>query len=419
MIRRPPRSTLFPYTTLFRSTIWQASSPDLKHWSAPRPVVTVGNDPWDAGAVWAPEVFWEASLDRWVMAYTGNDVNFNQSICFAYSQNLVQWHKAPVNPIVQADTTQYIWSSSSQWSDFRDPFVYRTDDTWHMLVTAKQEPAGVKGVLYHGTSTDLNTWTDIGPFFTNDGAEGWRALESSQYFTIGSTHHLLFGEFDTMGTTLLSASSPAGWTMDNRVTLDFGYAPEVDEFDPGVHIYSRLANFYLPNDVDIGYVVRMDTLLTNPDGSDPTVFLPHPMDENWIVRSGTANLANPTFGDNPVWRGAPSVGLVGNSYYASHEYYQGPLSERGSPGTALGDATTGVAESKRFQVTGDRMTLLVGGGDYPETCYVALIDAADLTVIHRETGGGNDLMTLREWNLTPYQGRTCFITIVEDRKSVV
>src|SRR3712207_8571793 len=24
MIRRPPRSTLFPYTTLFRSTIWEA-----------------------------------------------------------------------------------------------------------------------------------------------------------------------------------------------------------------------------------------------------------------------------------------------------------------------------------------------------------------------------------------------------------
>src|SRR5258708_29368547 len=26
MIRRPPRSTLFPYTTLFRSAIWMASS---------------------------------------------------------------------------------------------------------------------------------------------------------------------------------------------------------------------------------------------------------------------------------------------------------------------------------------------------------------------------------------------------------
>src|SRR5260221_9802095 len=35
MIRRPPRSTLFPYTTLFRSGIWQPDFSDalfLKYW---------------------------------------------------------------------------------------------------------------------------------------------------------------------------------------------------------------------------------------------------------------------------------------------------------------------------------------------------------------------------------------------------
>src|SRR3712207_8532537 len=30
MIRRPPRSTLFPYTTLFRSSAWPASSPSMR-----------------------------------------------------------------------------------------------------------------------------------------------------------------------------------------------------------------------------------------------------------------------------------------------------------------------------------------------------------------------------------------------------
>src|SRR5256885_8897141 len=30
MIRRPPRSTLFPYTTLFRSTEWRLSCPSLQ-----------------------------------------------------------------------------------------------------------------------------------------------------------------------------------------------------------------------------------------------------------------------------------------------------------------------------------------------------------------------------------------------------
>src|ERR1041385_9279746 len=37
MIRRPPRSTLFPYTTLFRSTAvwpWLAGAPGVAHWPA-------------------------------------------------------------------------------------------------------------------------------------------------------------------------------------------------------------------------------------------------------------------------------------------------------------------------------------------------------------------------------------------------
>src|SRR2546421_9288509 len=29
MIRRPPRSTLFPYTTLFRSSVWMVRVPDM------------------------------------------------------------------------------------------------------------------------------------------------------------------------------------------------------------------------------------------------------------------------------------------------------------------------------------------------------------------------------------------------------
>src|SRR5471032_3422238 len=34
MIRRPPRSTLFPYTTLFRSPRWGRCSSPLRRWSS-------------------------------------------------------------------------------------------------------------------------------------------------------------------------------------------------------------------------------------------------------------------------------------------------------------------------------------------------------------------------------------------------
>src|SRR5258706_16012394 len=34
MIRRPPRSTLFPYTTLFRSLVWMKLSEVSRYWAA-------------------------------------------------------------------------------------------------------------------------------------------------------------------------------------------------------------------------------------------------------------------------------------------------------------------------------------------------------------------------------------------------
>src|SRR5260370_8382868 len=40
MIRRPPRSTLFPYTTLFRSTPWRSRRSALPRYLTPIPATT-------------------------------------------------------------------------------------------------------------------------------------------------------------------------------------------------------------------------------------------------------------------------------------------------------------------------------------------------------------------------------------------
>lgn len=395
-------------------TIWHATSPDLKHWDIEGPILTAGPDSWDSGAMWAPDVFRDETNNRWVIAYTGCDSQMNQRICMAYSEDLFTWNKSSTNPTVVPDTNQYVWDPSHSWSNFRDPFVYRQDNQWHMLVTAQQWLGVNTGVLYHGTSIDLENWLDVGILFAHDGTDRWRVLESAQYHVIGDYHHLLFGEYDTPGITLLSAQQPGDWTMANRVLLDYGYAPEIDEFDPEARIFSRLAPYLQPNGIDLAYVVRLDTLLTDPDGANPLVHKPHPLDDDWPVHTGTANLGNPIFGDNPLWRGEPSVGMVGNGYYGSKEYYQGPLSGRGGPGTQLGDGVTGILESHPFIVTGQRMFLLVGGGDYPTTCYVALVNASDSTIIFSETGQDSDPMTPREWNLVPYQGLECIIRIVDE-----
>jgi hypothetical protein len=106
--------------------------------------------------------------------------------------------------------------------------------------------------------------------------------------------------------------------------------------------------------------------------------------------------------------------MVGNGYYSSKEYYQGPLSGRGGPGTSLGDGVTGILESPPFVVSGHRMILLVGGGNFPSTCFVALVNLADGSVIYSETGQDSEPMTRREWDLVRYQGLECVIRIVDD-----
>ena len=394
-------------------TIWHATSPDLKHWDLAGPILAAGPENYDTGAMWAPDIFRDEAQDRWGIAYTGCDEGIVQRVCMAYSPDLFNWTKSPYNPTIEPDTSQYSWDPDIIWSDFRDPFLYRQDNQWHVLVTVKKILDGVTGVLYHGTSSDLKNWLDVGYFFANDGEEPNNVLESPQYHVIGDYHHLLFGEFSTHGITLLSAQQPGDWTMANRVLLDYGNAPEIDQFDTGHYIFSRIVPYLGFNDDVLSYVVRLDTLRTDPDGANPSVYKPHPLDEDWAVRTGLANLGNPTFGDGPRFRNESPAGTVGNGYYGSQEYYQGPLSGRGSPGTTLGPGATGLLESHRFIVEGQRMFLLVGGGNYPATCYVALFSAADTSVIYSETGQGQELMTHREWDLTPYQGTECFIRIVD------
>ena len=403
-------------TATAADTIWHAQSPDLAHWQARTPVlVTSAGSPWEQGASWAPVVERDEENNRWVMLYTGCDAQMNQRIGLATSPDLETWTRSGATPVITPDPAQYIWSAAGSWSDFRDPYLYRQDGLWHVLVTAKKlvgsQPTGV---LYHGTSSDLANWTDVGPIFQNNSAQPAKVLESSQYVTIGSWQHLFFGVFDAVGVTVLSATDPSGWSMASARILDNGYAPEVDTFDPGVSIYSRLANYQLPGSAGTGYVVRLDTLRTNADGSNPTVWKPHPLDADWVVRTGTGTLGGPTFGDNPLYHGEPTSGLVGHGYFGSRDYYPGPLSGRGAPGVTLGDAVTGRLESRPFTIEGTRIQLRVGGGDYPATCYVALVDTADGSILRSETGRGDITMSPREWRVDDLQGRTCRLVIVDD-----
>jgi hypothetical protein len=96
--------------------------------------------------------------------------------------------------------------------------------------------------------------------------------------------------------------------------------------------------------------------------------------------------------------------------------FNGPLTVT-RPGEAQGDEPRGAVRSPDFVIEGRSMRLLVGGGDYPDSCYVALCDAATGAVIYSETGRDKDTMDERIWDLDPLSGRPVYILIVDDCSS--
>jgi hypothetical protein len=395
-------------------TIWHSTSLDLANWTIEGPIITAGQGAWDANMTWAPDVFRDEENNRYGIAYTGVDDGFNQRICFAFSSDLYNWTRSEANPIIIPNADDYIWDKDGTWSDFRDPYVYRENGQWHVLVTAKKQLDVVSGVLYHGVSDDLETWVDVGYLFANDGDEPYLVLESPQYHIWGDYHHLLFGEYNTAGISAVKSRDLNTLSMDSRVIIDAGYAPEVDDFDPGIEIFSRLAVYDHPQTGVRNYVIRLDTLTVDPTGSVISVYKPGPLYEDFEYVNGMANLANPIFGDNPDFRGEEPAGTVGHGYYGSAEYFQGPLAGRGSPGSQIGSGARGELRSYPFIIEGDKMDLLVGGGYYPETCYVALMDAVADTIIYSETGAGTPPMSPRQWDLSGLTGRQAYIKILDD-----
>jgi hypothetical protein len=85
----------------------------------------------------------------------------------------------------------------------------------------------------------------------------------------------------------------------------------------------------------------------------------------------------------------------------------------GGPGQAQGEVRTGVIRSKTFTIEGNSINLLVGGGDYPNECYVALVDTLTGETLFRETGRNSDVMDRRYWDVRLYFGRGVYIEITD------
>lgn len=406
-------------------TIWHAVSSDLRHWTIHGPAITSGPDAWDGRAIWAPDVVFDEQTGRWAMLYTGVDQGMVQRACLAWSTDLENWEKSTANPVFEPDSVAYYWAPSMNWSSFRDPFIYHDGQTWNMLSTAHlrltEGPANRRAIVHRSVSGDLENWQDAGVFFEHDGAVGQtNDFESVQYLVREGWHHLFFTEQDPTiehhPTSHLMATDPSGWTMANLSIVDAGWAPEIKPFisTADAEIFARLTKGQNPIDGTWFVTAKFDSLRFGTGGQLPVVISADPLGPDWLVHSGESGAAAPTFGDNPVWRGSPTIGSQGHGWFGSAENYGGPLSGTGRPGDLLSDIATGRLESRPFVIAGGYFRLLLAGGHFPTTCFVGLVDNVTdevLTTIHPI---GETTLTQRFWDVRDFSGREVRLVIVDE-----
>jgi hypothetical protein len=393
--------------------IWRATSPDLVHWSEPAIALSVTGEWYESEAVWAPDVIKNPLSDLWFMAYTGVDAQMNQRICMAWSSDLANWGRVVGNPQIDPDPGLFRYVPANGWAICRDPYLFLRGGVWHLLATAQANQAGYPGVLLHSTSGDLFHWLEPDIFLVNDGAQPDQVLESSTYLEREGTHHLFFHQSSVPGVQHVYSDSFDAWTMANRQSIGLGIGPEVDTFDDGLsYIISRLGQFRdHPDSSDVHFVAHFGSLEFDTGDNHPDIVPTSALAREFAVFTGEAVYGNPVLGDNPTRRGDPPVGLVGNGYFGSAEFFQGPLGY-GIGGGLLGDEAQAHLESHPFVIEGNSMSLLIGGTASAD-CYVALMDAEADTILRQSFAEDNATMDRDYWDVQYLQGREAYILVVD------
>ncbi len=379
--------------------IGHATTTDFTHWHLEPPVMSSGS--WD-GLLWAPYLIKPFS-NTWFMYYTGVNSFGAQQTGLAFSNDLYNWTKYP-DPIYHPDTTWANWDAAT-FCHGRDPHVIEIDGTYYLFVTAQHE--WFKGAVACATSTDLVHWTDAGFIYLHN---SWHMLESVFILQRNGLFHMFFTEEGVFGTQHMSSPTLfGGWDYSQRTYVDSGHAPQITD-TPGGPMFSR-HSVYNDNHGVFRYVIKFSPL--SWFGDSPIVVKPFPLQNDWTFVSGDAFYYQPTFSNNAYARNEiyPSS-FVGDGWINSTELYTGPVGF-GSPGQTTGDARTGLIRSKPFSIEGNSISLLVGGGNFPNECYVALVDDNSGQVLYKETGNNSNVMSRRYWDVSQLIGRTVHIDIAD------
>lgn len=376
--------------------IGHATTNDFTHWELKPPVLAPGS--WDA-LLWAPYLF--RASNTWFMYYTGVNAAAAQQTGLGLSSDLSQWFKLPA-PVYHPDPSWAVWSETA-FSHGRDPHVIEVGGVYYLFVTAQHQ--WYKGAVACATSTDLVNWADAGYIYLHN---NWHMLESVFILQRNGLFHMFFTEEGVYGTSHMSSPTLyGGWDINQRIYLDNGHAPQITD-TPSGPIFSR-HSVYNDNHGDYKYVLKFSPLVWA--GDIPTAPKPFPLAGTWMMVSGDAFYYQPTFLNNAYARNEiyPST-FVGDGWINTMELYTGPIGF-GGPGQVQGDVRMGVIRSPVFTVEGNSMSLLVGGGDFPDVCYAALVDANTGERLFSETGRNSNEMDRRYWDVSSMIGRSVQIEI--------
>lgn len=419
--------------TSSETELGHAVSSNLRSWYIVASALTASTTGFDERNTWAPDVVRNLTDDGWEMFYTGRDDFFLQRAGKATSTDLFDWVKVPENPILEPDSTVYLWSPDldvPQLSSFRDPFLIEVDGQWNLLHTAlvpdETVSAGYRAVVHRSVSADRENWTEVAPLAFSNGANGpWRDIESIQVVEHDGIWTMFFTYFGIQGVQWIQSNTfDSGWDFQQAETLDTGIAAELTPVGPGTWIFTRHIpqqhGIFHPLGGQVFFTLRADTLRFDPVTKVPQITKTDPLAEDWIQRTGTAFIAAPTFGDNQLERGEPSVGAVGHGYLSSREFFDGPLGNAGALGASLGNSAFGSITSRWFSIgAADSLIDFRIAGTDTSAVRIELLrrDAQDslLTEVVRVTSPkGNNSLTRAYWDVRDLRGDEVQVKIIDE-----